>query len=229
MKHIVYKITNLINQKYYIGKHSCNCAGGCTYLGSGTEIQKAIKKFGRENFKFEKLRVFESEGDCIKYERFLLSGINKDDETCYNIACGMKQIKSKKKPTKIKKKKEIKPFTLNTEKCVVNIMLTKQLQQRLNYTCSPLVTSAYLTKVFSLVMANKDIDDIGTRKNFLRSYGVSSRGYYNIKKHLKQNKIINIRTGQLLESFYDILNLSFKSNEVYLSKFKKTKQKPFNF
>jgi hypothetical protein len=44
---VIYCITNLINGKKYIGSDSNN---NPNYLGSGTHIKKAIKKYGRENF-----------------------------------------------------------------------------------------------------------------------------------------------------------------------------------
>jgi hypothetical protein len=49
----VYKITNLVNGKYYIGKdkHSIK-----NYLGSGKIIKSAILKYGIENFKKEILQ-----------------------------------------------------------------------------------------------------------------------------------------------------------------------------
>ena len=47
---VVYLTTNLINNKKYIGSDSKN---NPRYLGSGTWIKKAIKKYGRENFKKE--------------------------------------------------------------------------------------------------------------------------------------------------------------------------------
>ncbi len=43
----IYKITNNINKKIYIGKDiTCNP----NYFGSGVFIKKAITKYGRENF-----------------------------------------------------------------------------------------------------------------------------------------------------------------------------------
>jgi hypothetical protein len=47
---VIYKITNLINQKIYIGKHSNHRE---SYMGSGVAIKKAISKYGLESFKKE--------------------------------------------------------------------------------------------------------------------------------------------------------------------------------
>jgi len=50
--YLVYKTTNLINGKIYIGKHETyNLDDG--YLGSGKLLLRAIKKYGKVNFKRE--------------------------------------------------------------------------------------------------------------------------------------------------------------------------------
>lgn len=48
MKHYIYKITNILNGKYYVGKHSSNCIQKDGYMGSGKHLKNAIKKYGRE-------------------------------------------------------------------------------------------------------------------------------------------------------------------------------------
>lgn len=45
---IIYKTTNLINGKIYVGQHHNSADDG--YLGSGIYFQTIIKEFGRENF-----------------------------------------------------------------------------------------------------------------------------------------------------------------------------------
>ena len=47
---IIYKTTNLINNKFYIGKDAKNKK---SYLGSGKVLKQAIQKYGKENFKKE--------------------------------------------------------------------------------------------------------------------------------------------------------------------------------
>lgn len=45
----IYKITNLVNGKVYVGKHTCKSINN-SYFGSGVAIKKAIKKYGKANF-----------------------------------------------------------------------------------------------------------------------------------------------------------------------------------
>lgn len=51
----IYIITNLINNKQYIGQHYGELNDA--YYGSGTNIIKAINKYGKENFKKEILEI----------------------------------------------------------------------------------------------------------------------------------------------------------------------------
>ena len=55
----IYKITNLVNGKIYIGKDTKDRKD---YYGSGIVIKQAIKKYGKENFKKEILEK------CSEYE-----------------------------------------------------------------------------------------------------------------------------------------------------------------
>lgn len=63
----IYKITNLLNGKIYIGKHTCKNIEN-VYYGSGVAIKAAIKKYGKENFKKDVLCVCESEEELNSME-----------------------------------------------------------------------------------------------------------------------------------------------------------------
>lgn len=49
MYHTVYLTTNIVNLKIYIGVHSTYNPND-NYLGSGVVINKAINKYGKQNF-----------------------------------------------------------------------------------------------------------------------------------------------------------------------------------
>jgi hypothetical protein len=86
MSFIVYKTTNLINGREYIGKHYQESDPFIFdgYLGSGTAIKSAIQKYGKTNFKRETLFVFESEEDAYKKEFELVN------ENTYNNLYNLK-------------------------------------------------------------------------------------------------------------------------------------------
>lgn len=67
MIHYIYKITNVINGKGYIGKHSTNDIND-GYFGSGVALKKAISKYGRENFNKEILCYCQSEDELNNME-----------------------------------------------------------------------------------------------------------------------------------------------------------------
>jgi len=89
MYHIVYKTTNLINEKIYIGVHSTKDLDD-GYFGSGKVLTRAICKYGIENFKREVLELFESNEEAYEKEAKLVDDdfINRKDT--YNIATGGK-------------------------------------------------------------------------------------------------------------------------------------------
>ena len=89
MKFTIYKLTNLLNNKYYIGMHqTTNPNDG--YLGSGIAIKKAIKKYGKENFSKEVLFVFETEKEMQDKEKEIVNEDVVNDPMSYNMTQGGK-------------------------------------------------------------------------------------------------------------------------------------------
>ena len=72
MLHTIYKITNRLNGKIYIGKHSTNDIND-NYMGSGKYIKKAIIKYGVENFIKEVLFIFNDEKEAYDMEKQIVN------------------------------------------------------------------------------------------------------------------------------------------------------------
>lgn len=83
----MYRTTNLITNKFYIGVHSTyNLLDG--YLGSGKRLKRAIKKYGKENFKIEILEFFETRDEVLKREKEIVNEQLLNDSNCMNLQPG---------------------------------------------------------------------------------------------------------------------------------------------
>lgn len=83
----IYKITNTINGKFYIGMHKTNNLDD-GYMGSGKYIKRAIEKYGIENFTKEILFIFDNENNMKSKEAELVTEELCKSNTCYNICPG---------------------------------------------------------------------------------------------------------------------------------------------
>jgi group I intron endonuclease len=81
---IIYKTTNLINGKFYIGKDKHNDP---KYFGSGKILKQAIKKYGIDNFIKEIIEECYSEQQWLEREIYWIDYYNAINEG-YNIALG---------------------------------------------------------------------------------------------------------------------------------------------
>lgn len=85
--YLIYKTTCLVNGKIYIGQHQTyDLDDG--YIGSGHALQKAIKEYGRENFKREILFDFDNFTDMDNKEKELVTEEFVKREDNYNLNVG---------------------------------------------------------------------------------------------------------------------------------------------
>jgi len=87
LNYTVYKITNKIDGKIYIGKHQTKDLND-GYMGSGKLISRAIQKYGIENFEKEILFQFDNEADMNEKEAELVSEEFCMREDTYNLCPG---------------------------------------------------------------------------------------------------------------------------------------------
>lgn len=85
----VYKTTNTINGKIYIGQKASSNFLSNDYLGSGKILKAAIKKYGRDAFTVECLELCRDKTHLDMVEKRYITQFNSTDCTIgYNIACG---------------------------------------------------------------------------------------------------------------------------------------------
>lgn len=87
MFYTIYKITNLLDGKIYIGKHQTNDLND-GYMGSGKHILRAIKKYGIENFKKEIIFHASNEIEMNAKEAELVTEEFCLREDTYNLCVG---------------------------------------------------------------------------------------------------------------------------------------------
>ena len=87
MFYTIYKTTNNINGKIYIGKHKTQNLDD-NYLGSGKVLNYAINKHGVNNFTREYLFIFDNEEDMNNKELELVSEEFIKEDTNYNLKLG---------------------------------------------------------------------------------------------------------------------------------------------
>ena len=83
----LYKVTNLVNGKMYIGQHvTDNLDDG--YMGSGKLIKRALSKYGISNFRKEWLGFYEDEEELNYMERVFVDQTWLDRSDTYNLQIG---------------------------------------------------------------------------------------------------------------------------------------------
>jgi hypothetical protein len=85
--HTVYQATNLINNKIYVGAHSTDELND-NYYGSGTNIARAIEKYGKESFKKDILHIFENPEEMFSKEKEIVTPEFLKRPDVYNIVEG---------------------------------------------------------------------------------------------------------------------------------------------
>ena len=87
MKYLIYKITNKLNGKIYVGQHATTNPND-SYMGSGKAIRRAIKRHGLNNFSKEIIAVFDNAEDMDELESFIVDEEFVNSPRNYNAVLG---------------------------------------------------------------------------------------------------------------------------------------------
>jgi len=87
MYYTIYKITNKINGKFYIGSHKTNDLND-SYMGSGKYLKHAIEKHGIDNFTKEILFIFDNPEEMYAKEAEIVNEDFLAEENTYNLKVG---------------------------------------------------------------------------------------------------------------------------------------------
>lgn len=87
MFYIIYKTTNISNEKYYYGKHATDKIDD-GYLGSGILIKAAVRKYGRASFVREIISFHLTIDEMNAAEASIITPEMLTDPQCYNLAKG---------------------------------------------------------------------------------------------------------------------------------------------
>lgn len=85
----IYKTTNLLNNKIYIGKRVYRKKDDAAYLGSGVWLNRVIKKYGKDNFKKEIIEWYDSKEILCEKEKYWIKHFDSNNPKIgYNLTMG---------------------------------------------------------------------------------------------------------------------------------------------
>ena len=128
MIHTIYRITNKINGKKYIGKHSTKNTDD-RYYGSGVAIKRAIKKYGMDNFEKEIICTCNNEVELNEMEIYHINNEGTFSKG-YNMTFGGEGILGHKHTSNSIKKSSISRKAYYENNPQARILLSEKAKQR---------------------------------------------------------------------------------------------------
>jgi len=231
---IIYKTTNIINNKIYIGQDKNN---NPNYIGSGNLIKYAIKKYGKENFIKEILYYCLTINELNEKERFYIKQYNSTDKNIgYNISVGgTNGVMLFRKHTKetIEKMKNSSIGKKKSESHCKNIGLSKKGRIVSDEEKRKRSENSPLKGIKKLPMSDEIKKKISETKKGtkhrketilkLRELNIGSKNYFYGKKHSeeflksKRKKIIQISLNDEFIKEWESLSEASKNLNIYVS------------
>jgi len=84
----LYKTVNTINDKIYYGVHNENCKGRGIYVGSGRDLLKDVRKYGKDKFTRIIIALYSTSEEAYAAEKELVTKEVVADTSTYNLMVG---------------------------------------------------------------------------------------------------------------------------------------------
>ena len=181
-KRIIYKTTNLINLKIYIGQDSRN---NPNYYGSGKLLIRAIKKYGKENFKKETIEECKTKDELDEKEIYWIKHYNsKCDKIGYNILDGGSYMSDE---TKLKIGNSLKGRTLSKE----HIKKVSENHADVSGVKNPMYGKFHSEDV-KRILSEKNLGRKASEKQRIRM-SIQKQGEKNSNAKLTEKQVLKIR------------------------------------
>ena len=88
MYYIIFKITNLVTSKFFIGTEVSSDMCATPYTGNQTQLKRDIEKYGWDNFRWEIIASFKNHSEMYEMHRELVDKEFTSSPNTYNIDLG---------------------------------------------------------------------------------------------------------------------------------------------
>ena len=209
--YIVYKITNIVNNKIYIGKHETYDLDD-NYFGSGKYLKRAISKYGIKNFTKEILFIYDNELNMNDKEAQLVSEEFVAREDTYNLCLGGKGGFSYINSNGLNKNESLSTSNISRDK--LSKSLKEKYKSDLIYKSKHIIKSANARDIQKIKYPNglfhgkshtaETKDKIGSANSIIQSgtgnsqYGTNWIHNLDLKKSKKMKKEDRVPEGWLL-------------------------------
>ena len=185
---IIYRITNTINGKIYVGKAKLDDP---KYFGSGLQIVAAIKKYGKDNFVRDVIEKCD-DIDVNSREKYWIAKLNSTDTTIgYNISVGgdggahyWASLTEEERKTHSKKKSVAltgKKYGPRSDEC-------RQNQSRNFNRSTEVLEKRAAAKRKEYTCVNHNTNEVFTTKNLREFCSIQSIDFFAMQRHSRERR-----------------------------------------
>lgn len=217
----VYITTNLINEKQYIGDHSAydlNCAYTKRYIGSGTGIKNAVKKYGKENFKRDILEFFLTKQEAYNAQELYIKKFNTLYPNGYNNnqkgGYGVTGLSSKEKSIKLSKIHKGKTISEKHKNAIREFMKTFKHTEETKQKMRKPKSEAHKKKISEV---KKGIICSEETKRKMSLAHIGRKLTKEAKKKISESNTGNYHTEESKQKMRDKRNLYWENKKIILT------------